>query len=125
MAVQASGDVLERVRDLMVEIRSLREEIAQPATDPSTGMATRKLPDDVSRELKNAVDEFRLFLWAYMDAWDGGREGPNVRLQKIRMQGAADMVALLAQEFRSGLPAGSEADRLRTAIDAIQPLFAR
>jgi hypothetical protein len=75
--------------------------------------------------LKNAVDEFRLFLWAYLDVWDCAGDSARDRLQKIRMQSAADMLALLADEFRStGLLAGAESEKLRAQIDLVLPLLA-
>lgn len=125
MAVQGSGKVADRIQNLISELQSLREEIAQPDTDPTTHLATPKLASDAGRQLKNAVDEFRLFLWAYLDTWAVGGDGPKVRLQKIRMEGAADMLELLADEFRSGLPKSEQAERLRKTIEGILPLLAR
>lgn len=120
----ASTDVVERVRDVIIELRSLRTEMSQPDTDPTTGLANKKVPLEDARKLKNAVDEFRLFLWAYLDIWDCVGETPKDRLQKIRMQGAADMLALLTDEFQStGLPSGAESNRLRSQINVILPLL--
>lgn len=124
MLIDAPADVLDRVRELTRQLRALRIEMGQPATDASTGLAKKKVPLDAARELKNAVDEFRLFLWAYLDVWDATGDDAKIRLQRIRMQGAADMLALIADELKStGRTATTETTKLRQQIDNISPLL--
>lgn len=126
MATEVSTDVHDRINHLISELRALRAEMAQPATDPATGLAKKKVQLDTGRQLKNAVDEFRLFLWAYLDAWDTKADSPKARFQRIRMESAADMLATLAEEFRTApLPASRETDKLRTQVDAIAPVLKR
>lgn len=119
-----SADLIERIHSLTEELRLVREAISEPAKDELTGLAKKKVPLDIARGLKDSVDEFRLFLWAYLDVWDGDREGAKARLQKIRMQGAAEMLTLLADELRSARAPGSlESERLRQQVETILPLL--
>jgi hypothetical protein len=69
MASRVSNEVLNRAHQVIEQLHSLRQELSQPAADPSSGLATHKIPLDVARQLKNAVDEFRMFMWAYLDVW--------------------------------------------------------
>ena len=126
MAGPVSTDVVNRVHAIMDELRSLRKEMSQPGVDAFTGLATHKLPLDEGRQLKNVVDDFRMFLWAYLDTWDTRGDNPKARLQKIRMQSAADLLSFLAEDFRSSsLPVSGEREALRKSIDAVVPLFNR
>ncbi len=124
MAFAEHPGLIERIDYVIDSIEFIRAELSHPATDKSTGLAVPKVPVAVAQRLKYSVDQFRLFLWAYLDSWAQGSTNPASRLQRIRMAAAADMLGLLAQEFSSeGVPTGSEAFRLGEQLRAMASIL--
>lgn len=100
-----SNDVCRTADELVASLRSMQQELSEPATDPATGMPVSKLPLEQVRQLKLVVDELRLFLWAYLDTWSQGRGESADALQRIRIGAVTDMLHALESGFRNcGLP---------------------
>ena len=120
MASEISAGLAHRIESLIEDIETTRGELSHPATDPSTGLAVPKVPVNSVQRLKCSVDQFRLFLWAYLDTWSQGGSDPELRLRRIRMEAASDMLRLLARDFSSGsVPPADEASRLDEQLRAI------
>ncbi len=116
----------QRVLNVISELQAIQAELGQPESDPSSGLAAPKIPIEDAQKLKAAVDQLRLFLWAYLDAWTHGAPDPTSRLQKIRMESVADMLRLLHDDFRmTGVPPSPEAQRLGERLRDILPLLQR
>ncbi len=117
-------DCNARMLRLVSELQKVREELNQPDTDPHTGMAGPKLPLETTQTLKREVDELRLFLWAYLDAWTGNMSVQE-KLQQIRIESALDMLRLLDRDFRaSKVPPSLTTERFYQQIVAMAD-FAR
>ncbi len=115
----------ERIQNLIREIDAIKAELRQPAADPKTGLAIAKAPDTVVQQLKTAVDQFRLYLWAYLDTRAAGGMAPETRLQEIRTEAAADMLRQLSTDFAArGVPANPAANRLRDQLRSLASWFA-
>ena len=124
MPQRTSAEILDRVHAVINAVQFLREEMLRPAADPVTGLAVRKVPAEDTRSLKSAIDEFRLFLWAYMDAWDvNGCANPKSQLQRIRIRAVTDMLRLLMDDFRrDGVPSTQDVEDLLGQIRAMAVL---
>lgn len=106
------------------ELAAIRAELSSPATDPATGMAVSKIPDEYVRGFKLEIDQMRLFLWAYMDTWAVGSTDPRNRLEQMRMESVAEMLEKLRQDFRvTGVPPTKEGRRLSDQVRAVTPLL--
>ena len=117
-------NLAEAIESLIQQIDAVRYELSAPATDPATGLAVAKAPIDSVLRLKNEVDQFRLFLWAYVDSHPG--EDTSSRLRHLRMERTADMLGQLSSDFRNtGVPSTEDAARLREQIRAIEPMMLR
>jgi len=118
-----SGNLAQMVDLLIRHIDRVTSELSAPQADPSTGMAIPKVPLESVVQLKRAVDGFRLFLWAYVDA-RAEHTDPTSRLQLIRMESAADLLGHLSSDFRTeGVPPTQEAARLGEQVRSISPLM--
>ena len=124
MASEAKINLSQRIESIIQSIEFVRAELSYPTADPTTGLAIPKAPVDTVRRMKYSVDQFRLFLWAYLDTWAQGGSDPAERMQRIRMEAAADMLRLLVTDFRSaGVPPTSEAMRLGEQLRAVASLM--
>lgn len=120
MPSEISSALALRIESLIDNIETIRADLSCPVTDPSTGLAVPKVPVNVVHPLKSSVDQFRLFLWAYLDSCSQGDSSPEVRLQQIRMEAASNMLHLLAKDFSTGgVPPTTEASRLGEQLRAI------
>ena len=114
----------QRVLNVIKELQAIQAELGQPDTDPRSGLAAPKVGVEDAQKLKATVDQLRLFLWAYLDAWSHGTADPTSRLQKIRMESAADMLRLLHDDFRlKGVPPSPESQRLAERLREMLPLL--
>ena len=101
--------------DLETQIQSLQQHLQSPAE--SGGTAAPKLALTEALRLKRVVDNFRLFLWAYNEAWSSNRTDTKAVLQRIRLQAVADMMNLLHPELAGkGLPDSTEGRAVRQAL---------
>jgi len=117
MSLRTTGNFQDRIQNVIEELASIREELSSPATDPKTGIAIAKVSVDALHPLKATIDEFRLFLWAYMDSWTQGHGDATSRLRRIRMDAATDMLRRLSEDFEaSGMPDSAESSRLREQV---------
>lgn len=118
-----SGNLAQIIDLLLRHIDRVTMELGEPQADPKTGLAVPKVSLDSVLRLKRAVDSFRLFLWAYVDARAQFGD-PAERLQLIRMESAADMLGQLSSDFRTeGVPNSREAARLGEQVRSIGPLM--
>ena len=116
--------LVERVQSVLRELAALRAELANPATDPATGLAVPKLPAERMRAFKHEIDQMRMFLWAYLDTWAASSANPKNRWEQIRMDSVAEMLQQLRQEFHgTGIPPTTEGRRLSDQIRAVTPLL--
>ncbi len=107
----------QRAIELEKQIQSLQHELQSPMD--TAGTASPRLAVEDAQRLKRKIDDFRLFLWAYVDSWAERRSDPAARLQRIRLQAVADMVNLLREELAEhGLPDNPEARAVRLALDS-------
>lgn len=83
MSSESSDDLVQRMRKAIDEIEHIRNELSPPATDPQTGLAASQVPLDAVSQLKCCVDQFRLFLWAYIDG-RGATQSANAGQQDSR-----------------------------------------
>jgi hypothetical protein len=114
----------QRVLNVVNELQTIQVELGHPEADPANGLAAPKVPLEDAQKLKTAVDQLRLFLWAYLEAWSHGNADPTSRLQKIRMESVADILRLLHDDFRmKGVPPSPEARRLAEQLRAVLPLL--
>lgn len=120
MSSEISAGLTHRIESLIDDIETIRAELSHPGTDPSTGLAVPKVPVESVSRLKYTVDQFRLFLWAYLDTWPQGGSNPEARLRRIRMEAASDMLRLLTRDFSAGsVPPPDVASRLGEQLRAI------
>ncbi len=107
--------VIQRAVELGQQVKSLQQDLQSPL--PSAAPAAEKLPVSDAQELKRAIDDFRLFLWAYIDTWSQNRGDTGKTLQRIRLQAAADMLTVLRTELAgNGLPDSAEGRAIRRAV---------
>ena len=78
----ASLGLSQRIESIIESIEFVRAELSYPAADPITGLAIPKVTVATVRRMKYSVDQFRLFLWAYLDTWAQGGSDPAVRMQR-------------------------------------------
>src|SRR5512143_670080 len=124
MASEAYVGLSQRIESIIESIEFVRAELSYPAADPITGLAIPKVTVATVRRMKYSVDQFRLFLWAYLDTWAQGGSDPAVRMQRIRMESAADMLRLLLSDFRTaGVPSTTEAASLSEQLRAVASLM--
>jgi hypothetical protein len=120
MASQIPVDLNQLIGNLVENIEMVQSQLSHPASDPATGLALRRASITQVQRLKISVDQFRLFLWAYVDSWSHGAITPEARLQRIRMEAATDMLRNLTKDFaNTGVPPSSEAARLGEQLRAI------
>ncbi len=116
--------LVQRIHTVLQEMQAIREELSIPAKDPETGELTPQVRHETVQALQTAVDQTRIFLWAYVDSWAIGGATPVKRIQRIRMQHVAEMLQKLHEDFHgTGLPPISETERLRAQVRAIMPLL--
>lgn len=114
----------ERIAQLLHEMEVVKAELSEPAADPTTGLAVPKISIGVVNQLKYSVDQLRLFLWAYQDTWAHGAVNPDLRLQQIRTEAAADILKMLGKDFSNkGVPATPEVAHLREQLRTIGALL--
>jgi hypothetical protein len=124
MSTSSCASLPERIEQLIHDIEAIKAELRQPNTDPKTGLAVPKVPIPVINHFKYAVDQLRLFLWAYQDAWAQGALNPEQRLQQIRTEAAADILRTLGSEFsHKGVPATPEVMKLREQLRTVGALL--
>lgn len=103
------------------QVQSLQHELESPMANVSP--AAGKLPVADAQRLKRAIDDFRLFLWAYIDAWSEKRSETAGTLQRIRLQAAADMLTALRSELTGkALPDTPEGRALRLALQTFSQM---
>lgn len=122
--MSSAATLSEQIELVIREIDSIRAELSRPKQDPVTGLAVPKVPARTVQQLKNSVDQFRLFLWAYLDTWAAGGSDPQLRMRDIRIVCAADLLGKLAGDLQTGgtLPA-PEARRLREQLHTVESLL--
>lgn len=114
----------QRIESIIDNIELVRAELSYPASDPASGLAVPKVPIGTVERVKYSVDQFRLFLWAYLDTRAQGGYDPAERMQRIRMEAAADMLRMLVSDFRTaGVPSTTEAVRLGEQLRAVASLM--
>jgi hypothetical protein len=119
-----AGKIAATIESLIAVVHTVHEALSQPAADPATGLAVAKVPLESVNRLKNVIDQFRLFLWAYVDSRVMDATDAPARLRHMRMERAADMLNQLSADFRvSGVPTTEDAARLREQIRAISPVI--
>jgi hypothetical protein len=97
------------------EIQSFQQELNSPMEGAVPAMGKLAVGD--AQRLKRTIDDFRLFLWAYSEAWAGKRSDTAAALQRIRLQATADMLNLLRGDFAGKtLPDTPEAQAIRRAL---------
>ena len=105
-------------------IELIRTELSHPKQDPITGLAVPKVPVQTVQQLKNSIDQFRLFLWAYLDTWASGGNDPLLRMRDIRIDCATDLLGRLAGDLQNGgIPPTSQTRRLREQLQIVQVLL--
>lgn len=120
MTADIHAEPAELIDDVIDRIETIRTDLSRPGSDPATGLAVPKVPHALVTRLKYSVDQLRLFLWAYMDSWAQGASSPESRLQRIRMEAAADILSRLTKDFSTtGVPASREAHQLAEQLRAI------
>ncbi len=118
-----SSTVEERATRLMLDIGRMQDELATPAISPLTRLAVPKLSSQPARDLKTAVDKFRLFLWAYLDSWSA-KDDVESKLRNIRLDCICDMLAVLYRDFREhGVPSGAGGERLFLEVGRMADLL--
>lgn len=124
MSTTSRSSLPERIERLLHEMEMIKSELGAPDSDPKTGLAVPKAPIDTINQFKYSVDQLRLFLWAYQDAWTQGAVNPKERLQQIRTEAAADILRTLGSEFsHNGVPATPEVMRLREQLRTLGALL--
>ncbi len=73
MLAESHAELVQRMRNTIEAMGHIQRELSQPATDPQTGLAAPQVPLETVNHLKCCEDQFRLFLWAYVD----GRNSPR------------------------------------------------
>ncbi len=68
MLPEPHPELVQRMRNTIEAMEHIQRELSQPATDPQTGRAAPQVALETVTQLKCCVDQFRLFLWAYVDA---------------------------------------------------------
>lgn len=108
-------DVRKQALELEQQMRLLQDELRSPLE--VGGTAAPKLPVEEGRRLKRVVDDFRLFLWAYIDTWSENRSDMAATVQRIRLQAVADMMNVLRSELAGkGIPQSPEGRAVRKAF---------
>lgn len=121
-----ASDLSQLLESVIQQIGLIHDELSRPAVDSKTGLAIPKAPLETVRRLKNTVDQFRLFLWAYVDSHEGEAGDPAARLRHLRIERAADILGQLSSDFRhAGVPNTEDAARLREQIRTIEPMMPR
>jgi len=124
MASESSMNLAELIQTVMTNLELIRAELSYPASDPATGLATPKVSASTVRQLKLSIDQFRLFLWAYVDTWALGGSDPKMRMRSIRIECAAELLGQLANDLRSsGVPETGEARRLNEQLQNVASLM--
>ncbi len=119
-----SDEATQLADDLIPMLRRLQRELSHPATHPITGAPEPKMAIEQVRQLKAVIDEFRLFLWAYLDSWARTRGETSQALQRIRMGAVVDMLHALETEFReSQVPDSPEFERLMMRVQAFSKIM--
>ncbi len=67
MSSEALAELVQRMRKAIEDMERIQRELSHPTADPRTGLAMPQAPLETVNQLKCCVDQFRLFLWAYVD----------------------------------------------------------
>lgn len=79
MLSESQAELVQRMRNAIEAMERIQRELSQPVTDPETGLATPQVQLETVNQLKCCVDQFRLFLWAYVDGRNSGRSANSVQ----------------------------------------------
>lgn len=114
----------DEIENLIQAFDRVRTRLSHPTSDPNTGLAVPSAPASTVRRLKNSVDQFRLYLWAYVDTWALGGSDPRFRMRSIRIECAAELLGQLTSDLQTdGIPPTPEAKRLHERVRQVATLM--
>ena len=124
MKSETETELVQEIEAVMESLELLRAQLSRPKQDAATGLAVPQVPVRAVQQLKNTVDQFRLFLWAYLDTWALSGTDPLGRMRAIRTDCAIDLLGRLLSDFQAGgAPTGTEAQVLRERLEVIHSLL--